>query len=67
MKNKNYYEEINEVLKSYEDRKSYHTKNMEWVANRIDWAWKWRKITREEMEELTDRAISIFDNNLFIN
>ena len=67
MKNKNYYEEINEVLKSYEDRKSYHTKNMDWVANRIDWAWKWRKITREEMEELTDRAISIFDNNLFID
>ena len=67
MKNKNYYEEINEVLKSYEDRKPYHTKNMDWVANRIDWAWKWRKITREEMEELTDRAISIFDNNLFID
>ena len=67
MKNKNYYEEINKVLKSYEDGKPYHTKNMEWAANRIDWAWKWRKITREEMEELTDRAIAIFDNNLFIN
>ena len=40
---------------------------MDWAANRIDWAWKWRKITREEMEELTDRAISIFDNNLFMD
>ena len=66
MKNKNYYEEINEVLKSYEDGKPYHTKNMDWVANRIVWAWKWRKITKEEMEELADRATAIFDNNLFI-
>ena len=67
MKNKNYYEEINEVLKSYEDGKSYHTKNMDWAANRIVWAWKWRKITKEEMEELADRATAIFDNNLFID
>ena len=67
MKNKNYYEEINEVLKSYEDGKPYNAKNMDWVANRIVWAWKWRKITKEEMEELADRATAIFDNNLFID
>ena len=54
-------------LTSYEDRKPYHTKNMDWVANRIAWAWKWRKITKEEMEELADRATAIFDNNLFID
>ena len=67
MKNKNYYEEINKVLKSYEDGKPYYTKNMDWAANRIAWAWKWRKITKEEMEELADRATAIFDNNLFID
>lgn len=57
----NYYEEINQALKSYEEHKPYHTKTMEWVANRIDWCWKWRKITEEQMNELADRATAVFD------
>lgn len=61
MKNK-FYTDIDKVLKEYEDYKPYHTKDIDWVCNRIEWCWKWKKITKEEMEELADRATAILDN-----
>ena len=64
---KNYYEEIDKVLKEYENYKPYHTRNIDWACNRIDWCWKWKKITKEEMEELADRATAIFEENLFVD
>lgn len=54
-----YYTQINNALVSYEDKKPYHTKTMDWICNRIDWAWKWRKITEEQMVELANRATQI--------
>ena len=56
---RNYYEEINTALLSYEENKPYHTRNMEWICNRIDWCWKFRHITEEEMEELSNRACKV--------
>ena len=41
---RNYYAEIDKVISEYENGKSWHTKNIDWAANRIDWCWKWRKI-----------------------
>lgn len=55
-----YYKEIDEAIKSYENYKPYHTRNIDWICNRIDWCWKWRKITKVQMEELCDRVIAIF-------
>lgn len=55
-----YYKEIDEAIKSYENYKPYHTRNIGWICNRIDWCWKWRKITKVQMEELCDRVIAIF-------
>ena len=40
-----YYNEIDRVLKEYENGKSWHTKSIDWVINRIEWCWKWKKIT----------------------
>lgn len=60
----NYYEQINKVLISYEENKPYHIKTIDWVASRIDWCWKWRKITKEQMEELAGRAIKIFERDI---
>ena len=62
-----YYNQIDEVLKSYENNAPYHTRNMDWAANRIAWCWKWKKITKEQMVKLADRATAIFDNNLFVD
>lgn len=63
MQNK-YYEEINKALLSYEEYKPYHTKTIDWIANRIDWAWKWRKITKEQMVELATRTTKIFERGV---
>lgn len=54
-----YYKQIDEALSSYENNKPWHDKTMDWVCNRIDWCFKWGKITEEEMTELVERAIII--------
>lgn len=64
---KDYYEEINETLRSYENRQIWHPNTIDWACNRIDWCWKWKKITKEQMVELADRATAIFDENLFVD
>ena len=59
---KNYYEEINNAIKEYEEHKSYTTKSIGWICDRIDWCWKWKKINKNEMEELADRICEVMKN-----
>lgn len=61
MQKKNYYKEIDSALKPYELNKPYKIYSLDWIADRIDWAWKWRKITKEQMEELADRVVKIYE------
>ena len=63
---RDYYDEINKVVIEYEEGKSWHTKDINWAADRIDWAWKWRKITQEQMEELADRVSAIFEGGTYV-
>lgn len=56
-----FYNEIDEALQSYENYKPYHIHDIDWISNRISWCWKWRKITKEQMEELCERAIKILE------
>lgn len=58
---KNYYEEINKALKSYEEYKPWHEKDISWICDRIDWCWKFRKITKEEMIELVNRICKVME------
>ena len=58
-----FYSEIDKALQSYENYKPYHTRNIEWISNRISWCWKWRKITRAQMEELCDRVIKVLEGD----
>lgn len=57
-----FYNQIDTALKSYEDFKPYHQKSVEWITNRIDWCWKFRKITHDQMVELVDRVIAVMNN-----
>lgn len=59
-----FYKEIDTALKSYEEFKPYHSRKIEWITDRIYWCWKWKKITREQMEELAMRATNILEGNL---
>jgi hypothetical protein len=59
-----YYKQINDALISYENYKPYHTKTIDWICNSIDWAWKWRKINKEEMIELAERVTKLFEEGV---
>ena len=58
---KDFYKEIDTALKSYEDFEPYHVKDIDWICHRIDWCWKWKKISKNQMEELAIRATKILD------
>ena len=62
--NNKYYKEIDKVLTEYEEFKPYHTRDIHWACNRIDWCWKWRKITEDQMNELADRATAILEGEI---
>lgn len=55
-----YYEQINKALLSYEENKPWHEKTMDWICDRIAWTWKWKKISEDELIELTDRVNKVF-------
>ena len=56
---KDYYEEINKALQSYENYCPWHSKTIDWITDRIDWCHKWKKITEEQTTELVDRICII--------
>lgn len=58
---KDYYKMLDDILKEHENYHPLPHQDMDWVANRIDWCWRFRKITKEQMEELADRATKIFE------
>ena len=60
---KDYYSEINKAIQSYENFKPFHNYSIDWITNRIDWCWKWKKITEEEMNELVDRICKVMEYN----
>ena len=56
-----FYLEIDKALKYYEENCPYKSKTISWICDRISWCWKWRKITKEQMEELADRACKVME------
>lgn len=58
---RDYYKEIDRALRQHEEYHPYHTHSMYWISDQIDWCWKWRKISKEQMEELAMRATAIFE------
>lgn len=58
-----FYDEIDKALQSYENYKPYHTRKIEWISDRICWCWKWKKITKAQMEELCDRVIKVLEGD----
>ena len=60
MENK-YYKEIDKALKAYEEYNPYKDKTISWICDRIDWTWRWRKISKEQMGELVDRVVKVME------
>lgn len=59
------YEKIDRALKQHENHK-YCERSLDSIADYIDWAWKWRKITREEMEDAADRVVALLEGKINI-
>lgn len=57
------YEKIDKVLKQHEKYR-YAERSLESLADYIDWAWKWRKITEQEKNEVCDRIIALFEREI---
>ena len=58
---KDFYRELDEAIKSYEEGKPFHTVALDTIADKIDWCWKWRKITEAQMEDLANRVTDLYD------
>ena len=59
--NDDFRDEIERAIKSYEENKPYHIFSLDDIANKIDWCWKWRKITKTQMENFADRVTALYD------
>lgn len=61
-----YESQIEKALESYELGSSYHPFSIDWICNRIDWSWKWHKISREAMENFSDRICAIMEGSKYV-
>jgi hypothetical protein len=57
------YEKIDRWISQHENYK-YSDRSLDSIADYIGWAWKWKKISREEMENAADRVCKLFDAEL---
>ena len=59
------YEKIDKCLRQHEDGK-YTERSIDSICEYIDWAWKWRKITEAQKDEVCDRACAILERDLTV-
>ena len=64
-KQKDYYAEIDSGLREWEECKPYHNRDLSWLADRIDWCWRWRRITEEQTNELANRVVALYNRGIF--
>ena len=57
------YEKIDHWITQHENFK-YCERTLDSVADYVAWAWKWKKITREQMENAADRVCALYDREL---
>ena len=60
-----YETQIEKAISEYENY-PYRTHSMDWIINRIDWCWKWRKISTQKKDEFCNRVITILENGVDI-
>lgn len=56
---KDYYTQLNRWVSQYENY-GFKEVSSDIITNKICWCWKFRKITREQMEELCNRMTDVF-------
>lgn len=57
------YEKIDCAITQHE-KLGHYERSLDSIADYINWAWKWKKITREQMESAADRVCALYDKEL---
>ena len=57
------YQKIDKALSQHE-RNGYYERSLSSIADYIDWAYKFRKISEEEKNDVCIRIISLFEKEL---
>lgn len=66
MKQKNFYQELDKRIQDYEKGPTNRSADLYQIAYKIDWCWKFKKITEKQMNELCDRVTNIFENKILV-
>ena len=61
---KDYYHDLDVAIKTYEEHKPYHPLKTSEISDKIAWCWKWKKITNEQLDDLTSRMIKVFQEGM---
>ena len=56
------FEKINKQLKRYEQG-GYKEWSLDKIADYIDWAWKWKKITEKEKDDVVERICILYEKD----
>lgn len=56
-----FYQKIDSWLKEHENYKPVKTKSLSDIADYIDWAWRWRKITEAQKDNVCNRICELFE------
>lgn len=63
-KEMDYAAQLNRAIREYEDCEDYrpfHQHSIHWIVDRIAWCWKFRKITRKQFEDFSDRVLELLE------
>ena len=55
---KDYYAQLDRWVSQYETKGNGDQK-LSAISDKISWCWKWKKITKKQVDELCDRMIEI--------
>lgn len=56
-----YYNKIDTWIKEHEDYKPVKQQTLSNIADYIDWAYRWKKITEKEKDIACDRMVALFE------
>ncbi len=62
---KDFYKEIDRVVKEYECSKAWHSNTLEWAADKLAWCAKWRKLGQWEIDNLAERITILFNRGAY--
>lgn len=58
---KDFYNQLNNWIINLEHGKP--SPSIDAIASKLEWCWKFRKITQSQKDELADKIIALLENN----